>query len=175
MDCTDGDDGGSQTAESSGPPREPYQVDGHLKGKEGSHAEEAGAQKPDLRKRAGVKLPLPQAISGRVRNDALRMKLNPASSESHGRTEDNKYPIQKSHDLRFTAALRRKFRTNELTFLVCGEAAPGAIPQWSLYLVVYRRERAELGAYHRLSCPASATILIRGPLELISYGCDYLG
>ena len=108
MDCGDGGECRGKTAEGSGPPREPHEIDGHLEGKEGSHAEEAGAEQADLRERGRVELPvrnLPKP--GPARNDALRMELNPASSQSYGRAEGYKYPIQKSHGRNQCCGARR--------------------------------------------------------------------
>jgi hypothetical protein len=85
--------------EGSSPPRHPHEIDGHLQSKEGSHAQEAGTEKADLRECGGIELQvqiLPKP--GPARYNALRMELNPASSHSYGRAEGYEYPIQKGHD-----------------------------------------------------------------------------
>jgi hypothetical protein len=98
VDYSDGSDCRSNSAEGSGPPREPHEIDSHLERKKRSHAQEAGTEKTDLRDLGGVELPvrnLPKA--GPARYDALRMELNPASSHGDGRAEGYEYPIQKNH------------------------------------------------------------------------------
>jgi hypothetical protein len=96
VDQSDGGNGSDETSEGTGPPREAREVDGHLEGKKGSHKEKAGSEDTYLGKRGGVELP--SLLASLTRVDVLRVELNPASSESYGDTEDDEYPIQKSHD-----------------------------------------------------------------------------
>jgi hypothetical protein len=100
MDSSDSGDCRDKATESSDPPREPREVDRHLEGKKGSHAEEAGTEQANLRECGGVELIVRiLARPGQIVNNALRVELNPASSQGYGGAKGNKYPIQKGHDV----------------------------------------------------------------------------